>query len=170
MVSIKGLTFSYGSREILRNISFDVNEGECVALLGNNGVGKSTLISCVNKIKTPKRGDVITFWSDECGEVLVKRVIGLPGETVSFGNGCVSINGELLEENYLPVKGITQCDESFAVPEGCVFFMGDNRTGSFDARYWQNHYIPVEELQAKALLTISIGRNHSWTGIRLITK
>lgn len=119
----------------------------------------------------PKRGDVITFWSDECGEVLVKRVIGLPGETVSFASGCVYIDGELLDENYLPVQGITESPEqSFTVPDGCVFFMGDNRTGSFDARFWLNHYIPTEKLQAKVLLTISVGKNHSWTGIRLITK
>ena len=119
----------------------------------------------------PKRGDVITFWSDECGEVLVKRAIGLPGETVSFAGGCVYIEGEKLEEDYLPIPGLTESPmESFTVPEGCVFFMGDNRTGSFDARFWQDHYIPVEELQAKVLLTISVGKNHSWTGFRLITK
>lgn len=59
MVSIKDLAFSYGTYEILRNVSFDVNEGECVALLGNNGAGKSTLINCVNRIKTPKRGSVV---------------------------------------------------------------------------------------------------------------
>ena len=119
----------------------------------------------------PKRGDVITFWSDECGEVLVKRVIGLPGETVSFDRGCVYIDGEKLEEDYLPLQGLTESPEqSFTVPEGCVFFMGDNRTGSFDARFWLDHYIPAEKLQAKVLLTISVGKNHSWTGIRLITK
>lgn len=119
----------------------------------------------------PKRGDVITFWSDECGEVLVKRVIGLPGETVSFDRGCVYIDGEKLEEDYLPLQGLTESPEqSFTVPEGCVFFMGDNRTGSFDARFWLDHYIPAEKLQAKVFLTISVGKNHSWTGIRLITK
>ena len=119
----------------------------------------------------PKRGDVITFWSDECGEVLVKRVIGLPGETVSFDRGCVYIDGEKLEEDYLPIQGLTESPEqSFTVPDGCVFFMGDNRTGSFDARFWLDHYIPAEKLQAKVFLTISVGKNHSWTGIRLITK
>lgn len=119
----------------------------------------------------PQRGDVITFWSEENGEVLVKRTIGLPGETVSFANGCVYINGDKLDESYLPVQGSTMSPvESFTVPEGCVFFMGDNRTGSFDARYWQDPYIPVDQLQAKVFLTISIGKNHSWTGIRLITK
>lgn len=119
----------------------------------------------------PKHGDVITFWSDECNEVLVKRAIGLPGDTVSISGGYVFLNGEPLDESYLPAQGITESPEpSFTVPEGCVFFMGDNRTGSFDARFWANHYIPVSQLQAKALLTISVGRNHSWTGIRFITK
>ena len=119
----------------------------------------------------PKHGDVITFWSDECGEVLVKRVIGLPGDTISFSNGYVYRNGELLIETYLPAQGITESPEpEFTVPDGCVFFMGDNRTGSFDARFWANHYIPVSQLQAKVLLTISVGKNHSWTGIRLIAK
>ena len=119
----------------------------------------------------PKHGDVITFWSDECNEVLVKRAIGLPGDTVSFSGGYVYLNGELLDESYLPVQGITESpEESFIVPEGCVFFLGDNRTGSFDARFWENHYIPVSQLQAKALLTISVGKNHSWTGVRLIVK
>ena len=118
----------------------------------------------------PERGDVITFWSDECGEVLVKRVIGLPGETVTFSAGSVYIDGEKLDEDYLPVQGITMSDNSFTVPEGCIFFMGDNRTGSFDARYWINPYIPAEKLQARVFVTISVGKNHSWTGIRLITK
>ena len=119
----------------------------------------------------PKRGDVLTFWSDECGEVLVKRVIGLPGETVSFDRGCVYIDGEKLAEDYLPLQGMTESPEqSFTVPEGCVFFMGDNRTGSFDARFWLDHYIPAEKLQAKVFMTISVGKNHSWTGIRFITK
>ena len=119
----------------------------------------------------PKRGDVLTFWSDECGEVLVKRVIGLPGETVSFDRGRVYIDGEKLVEDYLPLQGMTESPEQcFTVPEGCVFFMGDNRTGSFDARFWLDHYIPAEKLQAKVFMTISVGKNHSWTGIRFITK
>ena len=67
----------------------------------------------------PQRGDIVTFWSDELGKVLVKRVIGLPGDTITFADGYVYINGEKLEEEYLPVKGVTECDKSFTVPEGC---------------------------------------------------
>ena len=56
---------------------------------------------------TPERGDIIMFRSDELDELLVKRVIGLPGETVSFEGGVVHIDGEPLEEDYLPEQGIT---------------------------------------------------------------
>ncbi len=58
MIKIKSLSFSYGKREILKDISFDVQPGECVGVLGNNGAGKSTLITCLNKIRTPKAGAV----------------------------------------------------------------------------------------------------------------
>ena len=55
----------------------------------------------------PERGEVVTFWSDEMGKLLVKRVIGLPGDEISFSGGYVYINGERLEEDYLPQQGIT---------------------------------------------------------------
>lgn len=116
----------------------------------------------------PQRGDIVTFWSDELGKVLVKRVIGLPGDTITFADGYVYINGEKLEEEYLPVKGVTECDESFTVPEGCFFPMGDNRTGSNDARSWANPYVKVSAIQAKPFLVISVGSDQSWQGIRLV--
>lgn len=117
---------------------------------------------------TPQRGDIVTFWSDELGKVLVKRVIGLPGDTITFADGYVYINGEKLEEEYLPVKGVTECDKSFTVPEGCFFPMGDNRTGSNDARSWANPYVKVSAILAKPFLVISVGGDQSWQGIRLV--
>lgn len=119
---------------------------------------------------TPKRGDVVTFYSDELGKVLVKRVIGLPGDTVEFVDGYVWINGVQLDESYLPRQGETVCSENFQVPNGCFFAMGDNRTGSHDCRFFNNHYIPVEKIQAKVILAISVGSDHSWQGVHFITK
>ena len=59
MINVKDITFAYGKREILKNISFDIQENKCIAILGNNGAGKSTLIKCLNKIIPIKNGTVI---------------------------------------------------------------------------------------------------------------
>ena len=103
----------------------------------------------------------------------MKRVIGLPGETLSFKNGYTYVNGEKLDESYLPTQGITtlpdsMADKTFTVPEDCMFVMGDNRTGSNDSRLLGEPYIPVEAVQARMLVAISVGSDQSWQGVRWI--
>ena len=120
---------------------------------------------------TPQRGEVVTFWSDEMNKLLVKRVIGLPGDTVSFRDGYVYINGEKLDEPYLSQPGITAVgrQEEYTVPEGCLFFMGDNRTGSYDARSWEEPYIPVGNVRSHVMLCVSVLKDNSWRGIRAVS-
>lgn len=59
MIEVQDISFSYGKHKILDNISFTASPGDCIAILGNNGVGKSTLITCLNKIRKPDTGAVL---------------------------------------------------------------------------------------------------------------
>ena len=105
----------------------------------------------------PKRGDVVIFHfpDDPTGKMYyVKRVIGLPGETVNIVDGKVYINGSdtPLDEPYLaePMEGSYG---PYTVPEGCYFMLGDNRNNSQDARFWQNKYVAKDKIIAKVLFS-----------------
>ena len=100
------------------------------------------------------RGNIIVFSTppkEDCAgppvSDLVKRVIGLPGETISLSAGRVYINGHVLHEPWLPAAVRTETypgpsQEPYAlhnpyrVPQDDVYVMGDNRTFSCDSRYW----------------------------------
>ena len=116
----------------------------------------------------PDQGDIMMFYSQEYDQILVKRVIGLPGQTVTFAGGAVFIDGTLLEEDYLPAGTETwpgTSGSSFTVPEGTVLLMGDNRGNSLDSRYWENPFIPLSDLRGKALVAVSVKPGSSWQGI-----
>ena len=87
----------------------------------------------------PERGDVIVFHTDMKDENdhdknLIKRIIGLPGDTVEIIGGYVYLNGQILDEPYLNEQGISGEMEKITVPEGRLFGMGDNRGVSQDSR------------------------------------
>lgn len=71
MIEVKNLSFAYGKRDILRDVSFKAESGEIVGILGNNGAGKSTLVTCLNRILKPKSGKIILNGKD--AETLSKR-------------------------------------------------------------------------------------------------
>lgn len=100
----------------------------------------------------PERGDIIFFYyPDDEKQKFVKRIIGLPGETVTIIDAKVYINGVELEEPYLKEEWINGTGPyEFQVPEGCYFVMGDNRNTSQDARYWRNTYVSKDKIIGKA--------------------
>jgi signal peptidase I len=81
-------------------------------------------------------------------EDYIKRVIGLPGETVTIGGGQVSIDGVLLEEPY--ISEAPSYTGSWTVPEGFLFVLGDNRNNSSDSHSWG--FVPAENVLGKAVL------------------
>ena len=94
------------------------------------------------KIGEPQRGDVVVFrppsaaHADENEKYYIKRLIGLPGETVEFRDNQLYIDGELIEEDYLGDDVYTEDFGPFKVGENSYFFCGDNRQGSYDSRAW----------------------------------
>lgn len=102
----------------------------------------------------PQRGDIVIFkYPDDESTKFVKRVIGLPGETVSFKNGDVYIDGVLLEEDYTKEPHSTEAVNrtEYTVPENSYFMLGDNRRNSKDARWWTNTFVTKDKIEAKVL-------------------
>ncbi len=98
----------------------------------------------------PKRGDVVVFkFPDDESQNYVKRIIGLPGETVEIKSGIVYINGVALEENYLKETPYRENFGPYEVPERHYFMMGDNRNRSADAREWTNKYVAKNKILGK---------------------
>lgn len=85
------------------------------------------------RLHSPRRGDVIVIRLDEYEIPLIKRVVGMPGETVEVRDNYVYLNGELLDEGYLS-STIQQNYGPVRVPLDHVFVMGDNRNASNDSR------------------------------------
>ncbi|MDP9727962.1 signal peptidase I [Alicyclobacillus tolerans] len=97
-------------------------------------------------------GEVIVFkYPDDPSQIFVKRVIGLPGETVTIHGGHVYIDNHELAEPYLHGLLTEGTFGPYHVPAGHYFVMGDNRQNSYDSRYWTPYkYVPRSYILGEA--------------------
>jgi signal peptidase I len=117
----------------------------------------------------PKRGEVIVFrYPLDPSKFFIKRVVGLPGETININDGIVTIkNGEhpegfILKENY--ENGVTLPDSYKKLGEKEYYVMGDNRAFSADSRYWGT--LNEEYIIGRALVRLwPIGNVDLWPGL-----
>ncbi|QAT43483.1 signal peptidase I [Aminipila luticellarii] len=107
----------------------------------------------------PKRGDIIVFHTGlklENGKekMLIKRVIGLPGETITIKEGNVYINDKMLDQSFTK-DGYTDGDiENLKIPEGELFVMGDNRLVSIDSRLAEVGCVKIDDVLGKAFVRL----------------
>jgi len=111
-------------------------------------VGDKLMVTRMYDTNKIKRGDIIVFFSEELDEVLIKRAIGLPGDHIKIHDGIVNVNGEDIKEDY--VKNNEDYNGNFDVPNNKFFFLGDNRSRSYDARKWINPFIDASNIQGRA--------------------
>jgi signal peptidase I len=102
----------------------------------------------------PQRGDIVIFkFPDDEKKDYLKRIIGLPGDTVEIVDGKVYINNESepLNDSFCPEEPHGNFGP-YIVPANCYFVMGDNRNNSHDSRYWQNTFVREDQILGKAFL------------------
>lgn len=95
----------------------------------------------------PQRGDIIVLhYPNDRSRDFIKRIIGLPGDTVSISNGEVRVNGILIDEPY--IKDPSPNNQTWTVEEDGFFVMGDNRRNSSDSRSWS--FLPEDDIIGRA--------------------
>jgi signal peptidase I len=94
-----------------------------------------------------RRGDVVVLRSAELGRRVVKRVIGLPGETVVVDGRGVSVDGVPLAEPYVLANG--GAEGSFSVPDVAYLVLGDNRARSSDSRSWRQPFVVRSAIEGR---------------------
>ena len=112
--------------------------------------GSVVLTRSLSRAAPLQRGDIVILMSHEYGERMVKRIIGLPGESVTIRTGVVFIDGHMLPEAYA-----SPCvfSDTYRAPPGHYFLLGDHREASSDSRTWRDPYIAREAI---------IGRVVAW--------
>ncbi len=101
------------------------------------------------KFAVPQRGDIIVFdFPGNPADDYVKRIIGLPGDTVTIQEGQIFVNDNRLDEPYLPDERMMPFQGRWVVPQESYFVLGDNRAHSSDSRSWG--MLPQDAIIGKA--------------------
>ncbi len=118
--------------------------------LGSTPAGKSLGLDY-------ERGDIVVISKPGFGKLIIKRIVGLPGDQIEVSGGKVVINGNVDQESYIPPTTITipgtflQEGDIKTIPAGQYIVMGDNRENSLDSRYVEIGFISRDWIQGKVI-------------------
>lgn len=156
---IKALGFAIALAFVIRTFLFApfIVEGESMETTLHNAE-KLVVNKAIYLFREPQRGDIIVFHAEEKRDY-IKRVIGVPGDTVEVRDDVLYLNGQPVEEPYLREKreeakqqGIPLTEDfgPVTVPEGHVFVMGDNRLNSRDSRSYALGPIDIDKVVGRS--------------------
>lgn len=129
----------------------------------------------------PQRGDIVVFTrpddpktlEDDSAINIIKRVVGIPGDTVEVRETKVYINNQLYSESYARWDQGGIHDGNFGpekVPAGHIFLMGDNRDHSRDSRFWSEPFLDIERVKGRALIVYWTWDSQWWERIGKVIK
>lgn len=120
---------------ILRTFVFQMALVNQISMEPTLHEGQMLIISKINYlVGEPQRGEIIVLKDNVENKLLIKRVIGLPGENIDLRNGKVFINDKELSPDYTKAPTYPYTQESWKIPQGEYFVLGDNREHSRDSR------------------------------------
>ena len=137
------------TRCVIVNAETPTSSMENTIMTGDRVIGNRFAYS----FSDPQRFDIIIFrYPDDESQLFIKRIIGLPGETVEIRDGKIYLNGsdEPLEDVQTKETMVGSFGP-YTVPENSYFVMGDNRNDSKDSRYWTNTFVTKDEILGKAI-------------------
>lgn len=154
-------TLQIGDRLLVSRVSYDLNLLPASLRLGLVDIPLPGGATPLAHLDDPRRGDIVVFHLPELNpEPLIKRVVGLPGETVELRDQRVFINGQALADPWgqltpAPLGGCAGADFGpVTVPADQYFMLGDNRCNSYDSRLWAGHggFVPRQRILGRANL------------------